>query len=104
MSGWITAAVVAASVLSTAGSVYAAKKQSKATLQAAEMQKETAEKSLSQQYEAMNQQNQKSADIESILERNTGSDDSATMLTGAMGLNPLNQKLLLGKGANMLGG
>ena len=102
MSGWITAAaVVAASALATAGSVYAAKKQSKATLQAAQMQKEAAEKSLSQQYEAMNQQNQKQADLETILERNTDSDDSATMLTSALGLN---EKLRLGKGANLLGG
>ena len=102
MSGWITAAaVMGAALLGTAGSIYSAKKQSKATLQAAQMQKETAEKSLSQQYEAMNQQNQKSADIESILEGNTRGDDSATMLTGALGLN---QKLMLGKGANLLGG
>lgn len=95
-------AMLASTLLSSGSSVYSANKQAKATIKAAEMQRESAEKALSQQYEEMNRQNQKEADLESILEQNTNGDDSATMLTGAMGVSQ--DKLRLGKGSNLLGG
>ena len=101
MSGVISA-IVASAALSSLSSVYSTTKQSKATIRAAEMQREASEKALSQQYEEMNRQNQKAADLESILEQNTNSDDSATMLTGAMGISQ--DKFRLGKGSNLLGG
>lgn len=101
MSGVISA-IVASAALSSLSSVYSANKHSKATIRAAEMQRESSEKALSQQYEEMNRQNQKAADLESILEQNTNGDDSATMLTGAMGISQ--DKLRLGKGSNLLGG
>ena len=55
-----------------------------------------------QQTQQMRQQNQQQADVSGLLEGNTASDTSSTMLTGAGGINP--GSLSLGRGNSLLGG
>jgi|GEM_PF-3583640 len=103
MSGWVTAAVLAGSVLTAATSAFSAHKTAKATKYAAKKQSEASEKALEQQLSETRQANQQTADMESILEQNTNSSElSSTLLTGSMGIDK--DKLSLGKGTNLLGG
>lgn len=102
MSGVITAMAVSAAAM--AGStIYSAHKQAKATKQASKLQKQASDDALRQQTQDMNQANQREADTESLLEANTGSDVQGTMLTGANGIQFLDD-LILGRGSSMLGG
>lgn len=100
MSGVVVG--VGAMAASTAASIYSSKKQSKATKAAANAQLEMSNKQLEQQKEQYNRANQKTADIGSLLEANTGSDLGTTMLTGAQGVNT--DQYQLQKGASLLGG
>lgn len=97
-------AAIGAMTAATAGSqIYAANKQAKATKAASKVQAKASNDALRQQTQEMNQANQKTADTESLLEQNTGSDVQGTMLTGANGIQSLDD-LILGRGASMLGG
>lgn len=66
-----------------------AKSQAKTQANAAEQAKQNAEKQAEQQREAMRMQNQKSADIGSILQDNTNDllSGGSTLLTGAGGVD-----------------
>ena len=74
-----------------------AKSQAKSQANAAEQAKQNAEKQAEQQREAMRMQNQKSADIGSILQDNTNDllSGGSTLLTGAGGVD--DKELTLGK-------
>lgn len=95
--------LMAAATAATAGAtIYGAKKQSSATRQAAQLQKQASDDALRQQTQEMNRANQREADTESILEENTGNDTQSTMLTGPGGLSL--DDLILGRGTQQLGG
>ena len=96
------AAAVLGGALVAAGSVYSSKVQAKATRYAANVQREASDKALKQQTTEFRQANQNTAGTESILDQNAGSDTGSTMLTGPGGISL--DDLILGKGANLLGG
>ena len=96
------AAAVISGALVTAGSVYSSRVQAKATRRAANVQREASDNALKQQTTEFRQANQNTADTESILDQNAGSDTGSTMLTGPGGISL--DDLILGKGANLLGG
>lgn len=105
MFGLSTAGAIALATMTaaTAGaSIYSANKQSRATKQAAQLQKEASDSALSQQTEEMRRANQNDVDTESLLESNTGQDTQSTMLTGPNGLTL--DDLILGRGTSLLGG
>lgn len=103
MSGWIVGGMAAMAVATAGASMYSANKQAKATKAAANQQAAASAKALEQQKTAYNKENQKSADVSSILEENTASDMGTTMLTGANGANAASSGSL-GKGYTLLGG
>lgn len=88
--------------MAAAGSVYSSRVQAKATRNAANVQREASDNALKQQQTEFRQSNQNTADTESILDQNSGSDTGSTMLTGPGGISL--DDLILGKGANLLGG
>ena len=98
MSGVAIASVVA----STAVSLYNANRQEKAQNRANRIQEQASQRAAAQQTMQMRRQNQQQADTTSVLEGNTGADTSATMLTGAGGVNP--GMMHLGQGSTLLGG
>lgn len=101
MTAAITAAVVGG-LIAGGASVYSSRQQAKATRQAANLQKRASDDALRQQTQETNQASQRSADEESLLEQNTGSDTQSTMLTGPNGLTL--DDLILGRGTSLLGG
>lgn len=103
MSFWVSGAILVGSALTAGATAYSSSKQAKATKKAAKLQKDASDDALRQQTQEMNQANQREADMEGILEANTGSDTQSTMLTGASGLKSLDD-LILGRGSNLLGG
>lgn len=93
---------IAAAVVSAGIGLYTANRQEKAQDRANRLQREAQEKARLQQTQQMRQQNQQQADVSGLLEGNTASDMSSTMLTGAGGVNP--GSLSLGRGNSLLGG
>lgn len=102
MTFWVAGAVAVAGALTAGATVYSSKQQAKATKQASQLQKQASDDALRQQTQQMNQENQRVADTESLLEKNTGQDVQSTMLTGPNGLTL--DDLILGRGTSMLGG
>lgn len=97
-----TMIAVGTAAATSASAIYASKQQAKATKQAAALQKQASDDALSQQTQEMRRNNQEGADMEAILEGNTGSDTQSTMLTGPNGLTL--DDLILGRGTSLLGG
>lgn len=98
----MSGAAIAAAVVSAGIGLYTANRQQKAQNRANRLQREAQEKAELQQAQQMRQQNQQQADVSGLLEGNTAGDTSATMLTGASGVNP--GSLSLGRGSSLLGG
>lgn len=101
MSGAAIVGAVTAAVAAGA-SIYSSKKQSKATKQAADQQAKSSAQQLNQQQQEFNRANQNEVDVSSILDSAQEGDSSATMLTGAGGIE--RDKLSLGGVSSLLGG
>lgn len=98
----VATAIIAASVLAGGATIYSADQQRRATNRASDLQAQASRDALTQQQAEQNQANQRTADMESILEGNSQGDTQSTMLTGANGLTL--DDLILGRGTSLLGG
>lgn len=102
MSGVALGISAAAAVAGVAVSSQNARKQQKAADKAARLQQHENEVNRANQTMQMRQANQQQADLDGILDANTGADNGATMITGGLGVDK--SKLNLGKGTTLLGG
>nr|DAR05487.1 MAG TPA: hypothetical protein [Caudoviricetes sp.] len=102
MSGVALGISAAAAVAGVAVSANNANKQRKAADRAARLQQHENEVNRANQMASMRQANQQQADLDGILDANTGADNGATLLTGGLGVDK--SKLNLGKGSTLLGG
>lgn len=98
----VAAAIIAAGVIAGGATIYSADQQRRATNRASDLQAQASRDALTQQQAEQNQANQRTADMESILEGNSQGDTQSTMLTGANGLTL--DDLILGRGTSLLGG
>lgn len=103
-----TAWIAAAAVTATAYTIYSGEQQRKQQNQALDMQRQaqseakaSAEAQAKSSEEAMNKANRKTPDMATIMQQATKGGPSATMLTGAQGIDP--NQLVLGKNT-LLGG
>lgn len=101
MSG-VAVATAATAAITAGASMYSSHQQSKATKKAADQQAKSSAQQLNQQQQEFNKANQNEVDVSSILGANTEGDSSATMLTGASGID--RNKLNLGGSTSLLGG
>ena len=102
MSGVALGISAAAAVAGVAVSSQNARKQQQAADKAARLQQHENEVNRANQTMQMRQANQQQADLDGILDANTGADNGATMITGGLGVDK--SKLILGKGTTLLGG
>ncbi len=102
MSGVALGISAAAAVAGVAVSSQNARKQQQAADKAARLQQHENEVNRANQTMQMRQANQQQADLDGILDANTGADNGATMITGGLGVDK--SKLNLGKGTTLLGG
>ena len=102
MSGVALGISAAAAVAGVAASSQNARKQQQAADKAARLQQHENEVNRANQTMQMRQANQQQADLDGILDANTGADNGATMITGGLGVDK--SKLNLGKGTTLLGG
>lgn len=100
MSGAAVVGAVTAAVAAGA-SMYSSHQQSKATKRAADQQAKASAQQLNQQQQEFNKAHQNEVDVSSILESATEGNASASMLTGAEGVD--RNKLNLGGLPSLLG-
>lgn len=102
MSGVALGISAAAAVAGVGLSAYNSQKQNRAQRKATALQQHESEVNRANQMAEMRRSNQQSADLDGLLDANTGADNGSTMLTGGAGVD--NSLLALGKGNKLLGG
>ena len=101
-AAWAMGISAAAAAAGVGVNAYNANKQNKAQKKALALQQQESEVNRANQMAAMRKSNQQTADLDSILNANTGLDNGSTMLTGGTGVG--GDQLSLGKGSKLLGG
>ena len=97
MSGTALAVSAAAAVVGTANSMYQGKRQSDRAEASARRQQEAIDKAEAQQEQDFNRQNQRQADVGSLLRQNTGTSGGANLTSGNAGTGALGLGGMLGR-------